>query len=85
MVLEASQSIAGKEEHLPVAFLLQLWRETARTEIFICGEDQLPSNLSLLVVVDTSIAEDNEELVETFIHEVQGFHCHVKHLSSIEL
>ena len=47
-------------------------------------EEQLPPNLSLLVV-HTSIAEDDEDEVDAAIHEVQGFLCTLKRLITIEL
>ena len=72
VVLEPSHSLADNKDHLPVALLLQLCREAARSELIEGREEQLPPNLSLLVV-HTSIAEDNEDEVDAAIHELQGF------------
>ena len=55
VVLEASHSQADNEDHLPFAFILQLCREAARSELIEGLEEQLSPNLSLLVV-HTSIA-----------------------------
>ena len=84
VVLEASHSQADNEDHLPFAFILQLCREAARSELIEGLEEQLPPNLSLLVV-HTSIAEDNEDEVDAAIHEIQGFLCTLKRLITIEL
>jgi predicted Zn-dependent peptidase len=55
VVLEASHSQADHKDYLPFAFILQLCREAARSELIEGLEEQLSPNLSLLVV-HTSIA-----------------------------
>ena len=84
VVLEASHSQADNEDHLPVTFLLQLCREAARSELIEGREEQLPPNLSLLIL-NTCIAEDYEDVVDAAINELQGFLCTLKCLSTIEL
>jgi len=55
VILEPSHSLADHKYHLPFAFILQLCREAAKSELIEGLEEQLSPNLSLLVV-HTSIA-----------------------------
>ena len=84
MILEASQSLADRIEHSPAAFLLQLGKEAARALFTQSDEEQLPPDISLLVIVSTSMTKDHEEEVEAAIHDLQGFLCGLIHLSSIK-
>ena len=85
VILEASQSLADCVQNSPAAFLLHLAIEAARAKFIQSAEEQLPPNLSLLVIVSTSMTKDHEEEVEATIHDLQGFLCGLIHLSSIEL
>ena len=69
MILEASQSLADSIEHSPTAFLLHLAIEAARAKFIKRIEEQLPPNLSLLVIVSTSMTKDHEEEVEAAVHD----------------
>ena len=55
VILEASQSLTDSIEHSPTAFLLHLAIETARPKFIQSDEEQLPPNLSLIVIVSTSM------------------------------
>ena len=70
VILEASHSQAGNEEHFPVAFLLQLGRETTRAEFIKSLEQQLPPNLTLLVIISTSMTEDHEQEFDAVFHDL---------------
>ena len=70
VVLEASHSQADNEEYFPVAFLLQLGREAARAEFIKSLEQQLPPNLTLLVIISASMTEDHEKEFNAGIHKV---------------
>jgi hypothetical protein len=59
VVLEASRSQTGNEEHFPAAFLNQLCRETTRAEFIQSREQHFPPNLTLLVIICTSMTEDH--------------------------
>jgi len=85
VILEASQSLADSVQHSPAAFLLHLGIEAARAKFIQSVDDQLPPNLSLVVIVSTSMTKDHEEEVEAAIHDLQGFLCGLIHLGTIEL
>jgi hypothetical protein len=70
VVLEASHSQTGNEEHFPAAFLLQLGREATRAEFIQSREQQLPPNLTLLVIISTSVTEDHGQELNAVFHDL---------------
>jgi len=70
VVLEASHSQTGNEEHFPAAFLLQLGREATRAEFVQSREQHLPPNLTLLVIISTSMTEDHGQELDAVFHDL---------------
>ena len=70
VVLEASHSQADNEEHFPVAFLLQLGRETTRAEFIKSREQHFPPYLTLLVIISTSMTEDHGQEFDAVFHDL---------------
>ena len=69
VVLEASDSQAGNEEHFPAALLLKLGREATRAEFIKSREQHFPPDLTLLVIISTSMTEDHEQEFDAVFHD----------------
>ena len=66
MLLKSKKSKISHEEHLPLTVPLELPGEAVEAELTEHEVEQLPPIQIPLVIVDAAVAQDHEEIVDSF-------------------